>query len=99
MDDIWVILGSIVLMVLSSLSSTKKKKGVNTSSVDTEKEVQESFSEEEFIPMEDSFSDQRQDINNIEEQHEIIKLEKLVIDITNNKEVKISLTNFNKTIS
>lgn len=68
MDDIWVIIGSIVLMVLSSFSSAKKKKGVNTSSVDTEKEVQESFSEEEFIPMEDSFSDQRQDINNIEEE-------------------------------
>ena len=68
MDDIWVIIGSIVLMVLSSFSSAKKKKGVNTSSVDTEKEVQESFSEEEFIPMEDSLSDQRQDINNIEEE-------------------------------
>jgi hypothetical protein len=68
MDDIWVILGSIVLMVLSSFSSVKKKKGVNTSSVDKEEEVQESVFEEEFIPSEEFLYYQRQDINNIEEE-------------------------------
>ncbi len=68
MDDIWVILGSIVLMVLSSFSSAKKKKGVNTSSVDTDEDAQDSVFDEEFIPMEDSFDGQRQDINNIDEE-------------------------------
>lgn len=68
MDDIWVILGSIVLMVLSSFSSAKKKKGVNTSSVDTDEDAQDSVFDEEFIPLEDSFDGQRQDINNIDEE-------------------------------
>ena len=71
MDDIWVILGSIVLMVLSSLSSTKKKKGGNTSSVDTEPESPKPFLEEDFFPTEEIFSDQRQEINNeVEEKFE-----------------------------
>ena len=71
MDDIWVILGSIVLMVLSSLSSAKKKKGGNTSSVDTEQEEQKPISEEDIFPMEDIFSTQMQEINNeVEEKFE-----------------------------
>ena len=47
MDDIWVIIGSIVLMVLSSLSSVKKRKG-NTSSVDIE-ETQDTVVEDVFL--------------------------------------------------
>ena len=71
MDDIWVILGSIVLMVLSSLSSAKKKKGGNTSSVDIEQEEQKPISEEDIFPMEDIFSTQMQEINNeVEEKFE-----------------------------
>ena len=75
MDDIWVILGSIVLMVLSSFSSAKKKKGVNTSSVDTDEDAQDSVFDEEFIPMEDSFDGQRQDINNIDEEKFDVKVD------------------------
>ena len=55
-------------MVLSSFSSAKKKKGVNASSVDTDEDAQDSVFDEEFIPMEDSFDGQRQDINNIDEE-------------------------------
>ena len=68
MDDIWVILGSIVLMVLSSFSSAKKKKG-NASSVDTDPDVAETISDEEVaVPIEDVFYGQRQEKNKEEEE-------------------------------
>ena len=48
MDDIWVIVGSIVLMVLSSLSSMKKRKG-STSSVDMEEVPEELLADDEEV--------------------------------------------------
>lgn len=48
MDDIWVIVGSIVLMVLSSLSSIKKRKG-STSSVDMEEVPEDILLDDEEV--------------------------------------------------
>ena len=48
MDDIWVIVGSIVLMVLSSLSSIKKRKG-STSSVDMEEVPEDLLLDDEEV--------------------------------------------------
>lgn len=54
MDDIWVIVGTIVLMVLSSLSSVKKRKG-STSSVDMEEEQEGAMAmdDEASIPIDE----------------------------------------------
>ena len=50
MDDIWIIIGSIVIMLLSSLSSVKKRKGNVSSVEETEVLGVLSTDDEDFFP-------------------------------------------------